>query len=139
MHQVVAAYKTMAPIAPNNKLPKNCDRLGATRLGASKVPNESHDQIIEEIYQREVLEYNQEVEDGADLDSVLSSDEDEDEEYDDASNSNSNQQYQINISSIADQNQYWEIKKGTGKNYCTSPYFSSSTALYVKLHIVGFT
>ena len=90
MQQVFAADTPMAPIAPNNKLPNNCDMRGATRLCAFKVPNESHDQIIEEIYRREVLEYDEEVEDGAGLDSVSSLDEDEDEEYDDASNSNSN-------------------------------------------------
>ena len=52
MQQVVVADTPMAPIAPNNKLPNNCDRRGATRLGALKVPNESHDQIIKEIYRR---------------------------------------------------------------------------------------
>ena len=90
MQHVVAAYTPMAPIAPNNKLPNNCDRLGATHLGALKVTNESYDQIIEEIYRREVLDYNEEVEDGAGLDSVLSSDKDEDKESDNASNSNIN-------------------------------------------------
>ena len=90
MQHVVAAYTPMAPIAPNNKLPNNCDRLGATHLGALKVTNESYDQIIEEIYRREVLDYNEEVEDGAGLDSVLSSDKDEDKESDNAINSNSN-------------------------------------------------
>ena len=90
MQQVVAADTTIDPISPNNKLPNNCDWRGATCLGALKVPNESHDQIIEEIYRREVLEYDEEAEDGAGLDSVSSLDEDEDEEYDDTSNSNSN-------------------------------------------------
>ena len=90
MQQVVAADTPMDPIAPNNKLPNKCDKQGATRLGALKVPNEIHDQIIEEIYWREVLEYDEEVEDGAGLDSVSSSDEDEDEESDNASNSNIN-------------------------------------------------
>ena len=50
MQQVVAADTPMDPIAPNNKLPNKCDKQGATRLGALKVPNESHNQIIEEIY-----------------------------------------------------------------------------------------
>ena len=85
MQQVIAADTPMAPISSNKKLPNNCDRKGATRLGALKVPNESHDQIIEEIYRREVLEYNEEVEDGAVLDSVSSLD----KESDDTSNSNS--------------------------------------------------
>ena len=90
MQQVVAADTPMAHIAPNNKLPNNCARREAIRLGALKVQNESHDQIIGEIYRREVLEYNEEVEYGAGLDSVSSSDENEDKESDDASDSNSN-------------------------------------------------
>ena len=85
MQQVVAADTPMDPIAPNNKLPNKCDKQGATRLGALKVTNEGHDQIIREIYRREVLEYNEEVEDGAVLDSVSSLD----KEYDNTSNSNS--------------------------------------------------
>ena len=79
MQQVFAAETPMAPIAPNKKLPNNCDRQGSTRLGTLKVPNESHNQIIEEIYQREVLEYDEEVEDSAVLYSVSSLDKDEDE------------------------------------------------------------
>ena len=50
MRQFFVANTPMAPIAPRKKLPNNCDRRGATRLGALKVPNESHDHIIEEIY-----------------------------------------------------------------------------------------
>ena len=79
MQQVVAVDTPVAPIAPNKKLTNNFDRRGATRLRALKVPNESHDLIIEEIYRREVLEYDEEVEDGDGLDSLLSLDEDEDE------------------------------------------------------------
>jgi hypothetical protein len=60
MQQVVSSKVELESISEMNKLPHTCDRRTATRLGAKRISNEDHDEMLEEIHQREALEFDEE-------------------------------------------------------------------------------
>jgi hypothetical protein len=43
-----------------HKLPLTCDRQTATYLGAKRIRNEDHDEMLEEICRREAFEFDEE-------------------------------------------------------------------------------
>jgi hypothetical protein len=53
----------MLSISQQNKLPSNCDKRACERLGARRITNVSHDGLIEEIYRRECLDFEEKYED----------------------------------------------------------------------------
>ena len=71
---MVAPNVTLVPHGPNNKLPRNCDRVGAERLGAVSLPLQGHLEILDEISRRDHLDYAHSVApaDGDDEDSISS-------------------------------------------------------------------
>ena len=71
LQQVLNPVLHMVGISQQNKLPSNCDKRACERLGARRISNNSHDELIEGIYRRECLEFEEEYEDeesGEDLD-----------------------------------------------------------------------
>jgi hypothetical protein len=60
MQQVVAADSKLMPISPDNQLPRTCRRQHAQELGAVRVSDEDHDEIMEEIHRREILDFDEE-------------------------------------------------------------------------------
>jgi hypothetical protein len=60
MQQVVSSKVELESISETNKLPHTCDRQTATQLGAKRICNEDHDEMLEEIHQREALEFDEE-------------------------------------------------------------------------------
>jgi hypothetical protein len=69
MQQVVSSKVELESISEMNKLPHTCDRRTATRLGAKRISNEDHDEMLEEIHRREALEFDEERDEEDELDS----------------------------------------------------------------------
>ena len=46
----------MEPISVSNPLPRNCNKVEATRAGALKISKDSDDFIFDEIWRRDLLE-----------------------------------------------------------------------------------
>jgi hypothetical protein len=86
----------MLDISPDNNLPGNCDKRACERLGARKILNESHEELIEEIHRRECLDFYEE---HVGQEEEESSDNKEDEEGEQSKNSESsssdNEQVQV--------------------------------------------
>jgi hypothetical protein len=86
----------MLDISPDNNLPGNCDKRACERLGARKILNESHEELIEEIHRRECLDFDEE---HVGQEEEESSDNKEDEEGEQSKNSESsssdNEQVQV--------------------------------------------
>ncbi len=60
LQQVIDPKLEMLNISPTNKLPGNCDKRACERLGAQKISNEAHEELIEEIHRRECLDFDEE-------------------------------------------------------------------------------
>jgi hypothetical protein len=84
MQQVVSSKVELESISELNQLPHNCDRRTATHLGAKRISNEDHDEMLEEIHQREALEFDEDSDDEEAFDSNDSESESESEESDTA-------------------------------------------------------
>jgi hypothetical protein len=92
LQQVIDPSLEMLAISPSNKLPSNCDKRACESLGAKKISNESHEELIEEIHQRECLDFDEE----HDQEEESSDEEDGDQlEDSDSSSSNNNEDVQI--------------------------------------------
>ena len=78
VQQVVAPDLLLVAISETNKLPRNCNKQEALRLGAKRIPDDLHDDILDKIVRREEIDYLEE----------LQSD---DEENDNDSNSSSSE------------------------------------------------
>jgi hypothetical protein len=74
LQQVLNLVLYVLSISQQNKLPSNCDKRAPERLGARRITNVSHDGLIEEIYRRECLKFEEEYRDGE-------SEEEPDEDY----------------------------------------------------------
>jgi hypothetical protein len=59
MQQVVSSKVELEAISEMNKLPITCDRQAAIVLGAKRIRNEDHDEMLEEIYRREALDFDE--------------------------------------------------------------------------------
>jgi hypothetical protein len=59
LQQVIDPMLEMLDILPPNKLPGNCDKRTCERLGARKILNESHEELIEEIHRRECFDFDE--------------------------------------------------------------------------------
>ena len=80
MQQVVAADPMLTSVSPTNQLPHTCRRQHAQELGALRVSDEDHDEIIEEIHRREILDFDEEQDDESfALEGETDDDDDDDE------------------------------------------------------------
>jgi hypothetical protein len=84
MQQVVSSKVELESISKMNQLPHTCDRRTATHLGAKRIRNEDHDEMLEEIHQREALEFDEDSDEEEAFDSNDSESESESEESDTA-------------------------------------------------------
>jgi hypothetical protein len=57
MRQNVEADLFLHPISSEKKLPNNCNKVEAKKLGAKHVSNESHKEILDEIARRAALDH----------------------------------------------------------------------------------
>jgi hypothetical protein len=64
MQQVISSKVELESISEFNKLPFTCDRRVATYLGAKRIRNEVHDEMLEEICRREAFEFDEENDNG---------------------------------------------------------------------------
>jgi hypothetical protein len=87
MKQVVAADLFMEPISNVNNPPNTCNKPEARRLGAKRVSEKEHEEIMEEIARRAALEHDEMLENEHDSnsDSHSSSSDDSDSDSDDKS------------------------------------------------------
>jgi hypothetical protein len=60
MQQVVASNLRLDEISTTNKLPNTCRKREATSVGARRISNHDHDEILDEIARRDALEYEEE-------------------------------------------------------------------------------
>jgi hypothetical protein len=63
LQQVLNPVLHMLAILQQNRLPSNCYKRACERLGARRISNISHDGLIEEIYWRECLKFEEEYKD----------------------------------------------------------------------------
>jgi hypothetical protein len=62
LKQVLNPALHLLAISPQNKLHSNCDKRASERLRARRISNTLHEELIEDIYQRECLKFEEKFE-----------------------------------------------------------------------------